>query len=476
MAKIEDRLVTFYPATGEVVRENPMPQRALDTRAQNPKAAASACGIGRVKWGIVESYTKKDIADFKKRYQIGKLLATNAKTIKPRPSGRHGVIKGLNLAPHFYANLLHEINVDENGHLAGFDKRWFNGFDPSTPASAASAAGMAAKELVNLCTGASRYCRQTCLVLTGQHPGTLEASRAKLKFTYGLLSEPELFVATLNKQLQDFSRAARRKGLDAVVRLNMLSDLPWYAICPELLEAHESAVAWYDYSKLPFWRSPDYERVSHLLDLTFSFSGSNDTLCAEALKNDVRIAVVFAPADAERRATVGGRTTFTEVLESGIVDDDQRIALFGGKWPIVDGDESDYRIDDPQPSVVALNFKETVTKEVPLERVREGRAHFAVPVPDVEGFGEAYSKVRKKKLWKEEGIDPDDLGVAGALGFAEARRAQARRNPDVDVDVDGEAETPESASVIAEGVGVAMAPIRGTRLLIGPHVPTVLND
>ncbi len=475
MAKIENTVVMYYPQTGEVLRENPLPPRALQERASSPKAAASACGVGPIKWSVVESYTKKDLKDFQERYQVGELLATNAKTIKPRPSGRLGVIRGLNLSPHFYPNLLHEINVDADGHLNRFDRRWFNSFDGATPMTAAEGAKVPAKDLLSFCTGASQWCRQTCLVLTGQHPSTLEASRAKMKFTYALLSEPELFVALLHKQLGDFARGAARRGYDAVCRLNMLSDLPWYVICPELLEAHEEhrgapGVTFYDYTKVKYWGTQAYERVRKLLDLTFSYSGSNDALCAEALDAGERIAVVFAPGDASRRATVSARTTWAEIRSSSLVDDSGEIALFGGHWPIVDGDSSDYRIDDPQPSIVALNFKEPTAQSPRLEAaLPESRKRFGVAVPTPHDVSERYVAAKgRRAFWKAKGIDPGELPPDEAIALSELGDDDTAWD---DVPVDAGALEP-----LREGVGLPMSPIKGTDLLVGPHVPTMLND
>lgn len=469
-----DHMVTYFPLSREVLRENPLPARAQSARAVDPKSAANACGIGRINWKVVESYSAADLKDFATRHQLLELLATNAKTIKPRPSGRHGIIRGLNLAPHFYPNLLNLVDLTKSGTLELFDRSWFNGFDGSEAKFAAEYSGVAAKDLLSFCTGASKWCRQTCLVLTGQHPSTLEASRAKMKATYAFLAEPELFVALLDQQLRAFSHSASRKNLDAVVRLNMLSDIPWYSICPELLEAHEGEVTFYDYTKVPYWGRPEYERVRHLLDLTFSFSGSNDNLCAEALKAGERIAVVFAPANPQRRATVQRRTTWTEIEESGLVDNKGRAALFGGRWEIVDGDESDYRIDDPQPSIVALNFKEPTAQSARLAAaLPESRAKFGIAVPDEHGYGEAYVKARgKRKLWEDTGLDPDELSVQEVLGIDEAARSEAtrrkaQRNP---------AEADTVVEQIEEEAGLAMTPIDGTRLLIGPHVPTILND
>ena len=140
-----------------------------------------------------------------------------------------------------------------------------------------------------------------------------------MKFTNAFLEEPALFVALLYKQLLSRAQSAAKKGFDLVCRLNMLSDLPWYSMCPELLEALEDEVIFYDYTKVPYWNRADYQRVAHLLDLTYSFSGTNDLKCKEALAAGERIAVCFAPADPERKATVARRTTWEELNASPLV-------------------------------------------------------------------------------------------------------------------------------------------------------------
>lgn len=490
MSRIADYTVDYYPVTGDVVFENPIPDRALRQRATTPKTAANMAGIGRIYWEDVTGYSDKDVRDFAKKMEIGKLLSTNAKTKKPRPTGNLGVIVGLSLAPHFYANILDLTPLKRSGALDYVPRERFNSFDGSTKLTAARDAERPQSELLNFCVGASKYCRQTCLVITGQNPSTKEAAHAKMKFTNALLEEPALFVALLYKQLLARARSARAKGLDLICRLNMLSDLPWYSMCPELLEALEGEVVFYDYTKVKYWNRADYQRVSHLLDLTFSFSGTNDTLCEEALNAGERIAVCFAPADPERKATIAGRTTWEELNASPLVKRG-KIDLFGGRWPLVDGDKSDYRIDDPQPSIVSLNFKRpTVGKGAATpeaverlfeEYVPESRRYFAKPVPDPEGMGARYSKARaRKQFWRNLGIDPTELPFEEVIRISEEdqaerderRQSRRRRNPTPQVEF-----KPEDPSEPMNAMThMPMAPVEGTDLLIGPHVPTVLND
>lgn len=494
--RISPDTVLYHPDTGDVQpfheapQTNPVPTgrqlkrpdgspgghdaRAVRRRETNvdntPKSAALRSGIGRIEWGLVQSYSTKDISDFKQQYKIVSLLEGNTKTAKARPSGNVGVIRGLSLAPHYYPNILELLERD--GKLVAFDKDIFNSFDGSSkdtviewlkkgtfrvqktknkrvwtedktydlPADSflREKRESILANMLDFCVGSSKACRETCLVYSGQNASTDEAPRAKLKHTWAFLSEPELFVAALLKETHSKAKAARRDGDDFVVRLNMLSDIPWYVVCPELIEeaAVDSGVAFYDYTKVPFWRDEDYQRVRRHLDLTFSYSGANADLCREALDNGVRIAAAFAPADPDRPASIAHRTSWQELLAAlrsgglkGRAGRDQpHIDLFGGSWPLIDGDESDYRMDDPAPSIVALNFKAPNITEgrVPgiAERTASGRKRFAFQVGDPEGTGAAYAIARSsaKKYW--EGVDADDLDAEDAIRLREQFTAE----------------------------------------------------
>lgn len=388
--RISPETVLFHPETGDVEpfheapETNPVPARALARRKgakteNTPDAAAARSGIGTIDWRTVQHCSPKDIQSFKQQFNIKSLLEGNTKTSKPRPTGRLGKIAGLTLAPHFYPNLL-EV-VERNGRLIPFDKDIFNSFNGATADTALewlqqhdvpresfinAKRDVALGSMLDFCVGSSKACRQTCLVYSGQNPSTKEAPISKMKHTLAFLSNPELFVALLSQQILNKAKRARSDGYDLVVRLNMLSDIPWYLVCPEMLEeAAEYGVAFYDYTKVPFWNDPAYQRVADILDLTFSYSGANEKECREALNSNVRVAAAFAPANPERPASIAHRTSWQELLlalrTGGLRGGSRRgvphIDLFGGSWPLVDGDESDYRMDDPAPSVVALNFK-----------------------------------------------------------------------------------------------------------------------
>lgn len=417
-------MVSFYPATGRIAplaMENPVPERAWEEQPLGKRVgvggvqkAMYASGVGPVSWAAVKRVSDKQIAEFEDHFQILQVFAENEKTSKPRPTGRPGKIMGLALAPHFYPNFLNMMRVDSAGQLKSVPKEEFNAFNGTTVETAWEQVrdGVEhtipeAKNMLDFCKGSSEFCRATCLVLTGNNPSSQEATFSKMKLTYALLSDPVKFVAMLHKHLQDFAIKAKRDRYDAVVRLNMLSDIPWYAVTPELFEAHGpngpgGRVEFYDYTKVPFWNSEEYHRVADLLDLTFSFSGTpgNAKLCEQALQRGFRVAAAFASATKERSASPSRRTSFQEILHSGLVIDG-RIRLFGGNYPIIDGDVSDFRKDDPLQSIIALNFKDPNVGEMKVPHMQEwlpkSRAKFTVKVPETER-AEAYLDARNKMV------------------------------------------------------------------------------
>jgi hypothetical protein len=70
------------------------------------------------------------------------------------------------------------------------------------------------------------------------------------------------------------------------------------------------------------------------------------------------------------------------------------------------------------------------------------------------------------------GIDPTELPFEEVIRISEesSRRKNPRLNPETDFKPEDPSEPMDEDTVIA------MAPIEGTDFLIGPHVPTILND
>ena len=180
--------------------------------------------------------------------------------------------------------------------------------------------------------------------------------------------------------------------------------------------------------------------------MTFSYSGANDAACVDALNHGYRVATVFAPILDRRQAGLKTRTTFREVeylaKEAGMLNNAGEISLFEGEWPFVDGDSSDYRIDDPAPSIVCLNFKQPSLGRYDRayarlwEAIPEARQRFSKRMEDPLRKGEVYSLAIRSKNFL--------LRFASDRGYEPVARTTDKGKlvydtpPDFDIDAFGE--------------------------------------
>jgi len=242
-------------------------------------------------------------------YALENFLRTNAKMQKSPPGpGPRYVSKGLSLAPNAMA-------FQRMGEEKRPSRRLPQGGQTRT-----------------FCVGSNEFCRATCLVYSGRQTmkrkGESEAYPLTLKvaFSEALVREPAAFTRVLVESIRVFTDEATRCREVPMVRLNVLSDLPWELIYPLMFE-HFSDVQFYDYTKV-FGRS-----VAENYDLTFSFSGTNYRQCDRELERGLRVATVF-------------------FVERGMA--------LPKTWrgvEVVDGDDLDLRPLNPPGVIVGLTFK-----------------------------------------------------------------------------------------------------------------------
>jgi hypothetical protein len=136
-----------------------------------------------------------------------------------------------------------------------------------------------------------------------------------------------LFFEQLIKEIGSLIRKAERENLIPAVRLNGTSDIQWEKIRykNQTIFGRFPDLQFYDYTKIPNRKTPlNY-------DLTFSLSESNEKHARNELSRGRRVAVVF------------------------------RNELPSTFWsvPVVDGDTSDIRFNDPDKCIVGLKAKGT---------------------------------------------------------------------------------------------------------------------
>ena len=143
-----------------------------------------------------------------------------------------------------------------------------------------------------------KHCREHCLFGSGR--ARMEISMGKTKLTNSRIKKTQLFFVNRDyfmqmmiAEIKMHQLQAELDGLEFSIRLNATSD-----ICIEdfvydgknILELFPT-VQFYDYTKV-FNRMDLVSKYTNY-DLTYSFNGFNWNSCEKALKNNVRVAVVF---------------------------------------------------------------------------------------------------------------------------------------------------------------------------------------
>ncbi len=140
----------------------------------------------------------------------------------------------------------------------------------------------------NVCRFATRLCKMGCLSYAG-HNDLPYARKAQVVKTLFLAENPGAFYTLLFHEIE---KAERKHGRALRIRLNMLSDIPWELVLPELFERFP-LVRFYDYTKWGTY-SGDLRVTPPNYELTHSASErTSDERMLELVEGGARVAVVF---------------------------------------------------------------------------------------------------------------------------------------------------------------------------------------
>ena len=146
----------------------------------------------------------------------------------------------------------------------------------------------------DVCTYASKFCREICLVESGrasmkQKNGNIHKSRLIKTWLYKFNNK--LFNQILEHELNKARSRYIKTGVKFCVRLNGTSDLSFFKTIVK-----NQDIQFYDYTK------DSLTSLNNLSNhhITFSFSGSNIQHCKQALRNGLNIAVPVIKSDFER--------------------------------------------------------------------------------------------------------------------------------------------------------------------------------
>lgn len=180
---------------------------------------------------------------------------------------------------------------------------------------------------VNLCPSASHGCEMACLNTAGR--GAMSSvQRGRVMRTDFLIAEPEAFGVILANEILSAQKKYGKFGL----RLNCLSDIRFEIISPEFINTvSEFGAIMYDYTAF----SPVRRRNSGLpYHLTYSAKETHDvSAIRQLIDSGYNVAVPFSLTKKEEMIT---------------------------EWegmPVIDGDVTDYRVNDPKGVIIGLRAK-----------------------------------------------------------------------------------------------------------------------
>ena len=192
-----------------------------------------------------------------------------------------------------------------------------------------------------LCPNRSAECEAACLGVTAGRSRFSNVVEARIKKTRFLMESPYYFFRNLYHELN----AARVKYGKFAFRSNVLSDIPWEDVAPDIYNFSQHN---YDYTK-SLARALRSLRFDSAINLTLSYSGRNWQDCAEFLRQGGNVAMVF-------------KVKRDEPLPLTFVRGDKQ-------WFVINGDENDRRYKDPltvSGAIVGLRAKGNIDMNSPF--------------------------------------------------------------------------------------------------------------
>lgn len=195
----------------------------------------------------------------------------------------------------------------------------------------------------NVCSHSTKECRLGCLATSGRAgmelmSGGDRIKNARIKKTKLFYEQPEFFMAWLVAEIKVAQAKAERDGFFFSVRLNGTSDIDWqnvrfngqniFEIFPDVL--------FYDYTK----NASKFINLAPNYHLTLSYTGRNWESCKTMLRNGHNVAIVF---------NVKKVSELPETYEG---------------FNVINGDLTDYRIDDAKGIIIGLKWKRIANREV----------------------------------------------------------------------------------------------------------------
>jgi len=194
----------------------------------------------------------------------------------------------------------------------------------------------------NVCPNATKECIMGCLNTSGragieEFSGLSMIKDCRIKKTRLFFEEQDFFMEWLIEEIKLAKRKAEKQNMGFSVRLNATSDIDWQNIRFKGYNIFEifPDVAFYDYTK----NVKKFIGKAKNYHLTFSYTGRNWDKCKALLELGHNIAMVF-----------------------NVKNEKDIPAMYKG-YQVINGDITDYRIDDAKGILVGLKWKRIANRE-----------------------------------------------------------------------------------------------------------------
>lgn len=194
----------------------------------------------------------------------------------------------------------------------------------------------------NVCSHSTKECRLGCLATSGragieEFSGLTKIRDCRIKKTRLFYEQPEFFMQWLIADIKAKQTKAQKDGYFFSVRLNCTSDIDWQNVRVNGQNIFEifPDVQFYDYTK----NANKFNSLAPNYHLTLSYTGRNWNSCKVMLERGHNVAMVFN------------------------VKKESELPAMYKSYNVVNGDLTDYRVDDAKGIIIGLKWKRIANRQ-----------------------------------------------------------------------------------------------------------------
>jgi len=194
----------------------------------------------------------------------------------------------------------------------------------------------------NVCTHSTPECRMGCLATSGRTAVEIFSGRniirnARIIKTRLFVEHQDFFMAWMIAEIKLKQAKAKREHFYFSVRLNATSDINWQKVFYKGKTIFEifPEITFYDYTK----NHNKFNNIVPNYHLTLSYTGRNWDKCLKILAKGHNVAMVFN------------------------VKHEKDLPAMYSHYQVVNGDLTDYRVDDAKGIIVGLKWKRIANRD-----------------------------------------------------------------------------------------------------------------